>query len=115
MSAGESLRHPHDHPRDWSRGARSPHAYEDDTFRVGDAFTIEPGLYIAERLLDMLPDTPKNRAFVAKVRPVVKRYENTGVRIEDSYVITPRGLERISLVPREIDEIEALTRRKPVP
>jgi len=45
----------------------------------------------------------------------VKRYENTGVRIEDSYVITPRGLERISLVPREIDEIEALTRRKPVP
>jgi len=30
------------------------HAYEDDTFRVGDAFTIEPGLYIAERLLDML-------------------------------------------------------------
>jgi Xaa-Pro aminopeptidase len=82
---------------------------------VGDAFVIEPGLYISTRLLDLLPDTPRNRAFIAKVRAAVARYENTGIRIEDSYVITARGLERISLAPREIDEIEALTRRRPVP
>jgi Xaa-Pro aminopeptidase len=85
------------------------------TFKVGDAFTIEPGVYIAQRLLDLLPDTPKNRAFIAKVRPVVARYENTGVRIEDSYLITDRGLEWISQVPRDLDEVEALTRRRPVP
>jgi Xaa-Pro aminopeptidase len=85
------------------------------TFQVGDAFVIEPGLYISTRLLDLLPDTPRNRAFIAKVRAAVARYENTGIRIEDSYVITARGLERISLAPREIDEIEALTRRRPVP
>jgi Xaa-Pro aminopeptidase len=78
------------------------------TFQVGDVFTIEPGIYISTRLLDMLADTPKNRAMIAKVRPVVERYQNIGVRIEDDYVITPGGVEWLSRAPREIAEIEAL-------
>jgi Xaa-Pro aminopeptidase len=82
------------------------------TFQIGDAFTIEPGIYVSTRSLDMLPDTPKNRAFIARVKATVLRYQNTGVRIEDDYIITERGLERISLVPREIDEIEALMKRR---
>jgi Xaa-Pro aminopeptidase len=82
------------------------------TWQVGDAFTIEPGIYISTRALDVLPDTPRNRAFIAKVRATVQRYENTAVRIEDDYVITERGLERISLVPREIAEIEALMKQR---
>ncbi|HEY8311532.1 MAG TPA: M24 family metallopeptidase, partial [Gemmatimonadaceae bacterium] len=81
-------------------------------FREGDAFTIEPGIYISTDALDALPDTPRNRAFIAHVKPAVERYNNTGVRIEDDYVITPTGLERMSNAPREIAEIEAMMKTR---
>jgi Xaa-Pro aminopeptidase len=87
-------------------------SYGDGTYKVGDAFTIEPGIYISTHALDVLPDTPKNRAFIAKVRAAVLKYENTGVRVEDDYVITDKGLQRISTAPREIDEIEALMKKR---
>jgi Xaa-Pro aminopeptidase len=70
---------------------------------------------VSARMLDVLPDTPKNRAFIAKVRPAVARYEGTGVRIEDDYLITDTGLERLSNAPREIAEIEALMKKRARP
>jgi Xaa-Pro aminopeptidase len=81
-------------------------------FREGDAFTIEPGIYISTDALAALPDTPKNRAFITAVRGAVERYNYTGVRIEDDYVITPNGLERMSSAPREIDEIESIMAKR---
>ena len=87
-------------------------SYGDGTYKVGDAFTIEPGIYVSTRALDVLPDTPRNREFIRKVRAAVVRYENTGVRVEDDYVITGKGLQRISTAPREIDEIEALMKKR---
>jgi Xaa-Pro aminopeptidase len=81
-------------------------------FEVGDVFTVEPGLYISPDDIAALPDTPKNRAFRARVAPAVEKYKWIGVRIEDDYAITDSGLENLSAgAPREISEIEALMRQ----
>ena len=76
-------------------------------FEPGMSFVIEPGIYIREQALDDLPKTAANLAFIEQVRPIVARYRNIGVRIEDSYLMTANGLERMSAtVPRTVDEVE---------
>jgi Xaa-Pro aminopeptidase len=81
----------------------------DQTFRTGDVTSIEPGIYVDPEFFKKLPDTPKNRMMLAKIGPAVEKYKWIGVRIEDNYAITSRGLEWLSSgVPREIAEIEAL-------
>ncbi len=81
------------------------------TFQVGDALTIEPGLYVRAGALEGLPDTPRNRAMISRLRPVLERYQNIGVRIEDDYFLTADGVERVSQAPREIGDIEATMKR----
>jgi Xaa-Pro aminopeptidase len=79
------------------------------TFANGSAFTIEPGIYVRADVLDYLPDTPRNRQLIARLRPLIARYRNIGVRIEDDYFVTGGRVERVTAgAPREIDEIEAL-------
>ncbi len=79
--------------------------------RIGSAFTIEPGIYVRADALDFLPDTPGNRAMIGRLRPALERYRNIGVRIEDDYIVTAEGGERISAgAPREVEEVEALMR-----
>lgn len=79
----------------------------------GMAFTIEPGIYIRESALDNLPKTAANDAFIAKVRPMVQKYKDIGVRIEDSFLLTESGLVRLSAkVPRTAEEVEAFMKAR---
>lgn len=80
-------------------------------FQPGSAVTIEPGIYVRADVFDHLPDTPGNRAMIARLRPVQQRHANIGVRIEDVFIFDENGIERVSRgVPREMAEIEALMR-----
>ena len=83
-----------------------------DVLTPGHAFTIEPGIYVRANTLEIIPDTPRNRALRDRIRPAVARYANIGVRIEDDYLVTANDVEWISRVPREISEIEALMKNK---
>jgi Xaa-Pro aminopeptidase len=86
---------------------------EKGEFGAGDVFTVEPGIYVSRELLRSLPDTPRNRAMLAKIGPAVEKYAGIGVRIEDVYALTAQGLEWMSEgVPREITDIEALMRQR---
>ena len=79
----------------------------DRPLEAGMTFVIEPGIYIRDAALENLPKTPENLAFVEKVRPAVQKYQDAGIRIEDSFLLTSSGLERLSsTVPRTIEEIE---------
>jgi Xaa-Pro aminopeptidase len=60
--------------------------------QTGMTFTVEPGLYF------------RDTAFGEK-------YRDIGVRIEDDIVVTERGAELLTSVPRDVDEIEDLRRQ----
>ncbi|KGQ69665.1 Xaa-Pro aminopeptidase [Chelonobacter oris] len=65
------------------------------TLDVGMVLTVEPGLYLSEKL-----DIPA-------------QYKGIGVRIEDNILITEYGNKVLtSAVPKEIDEIEILMQTK---
>lgn len=81
----------------------------------GTAFTIEPGIYVRANLIDIIPDTPKNRLIKDRIRSAVNRYANIGVRIEDDYIVTATSVDWISRAPREIAEVEAEMRKPYVP
>ncbi len=82
-------------------------AYTQAGLAEGSVFTIEPGLYVRANTVDVIPDVPANAALRAKIAFAVAKYANIGVRIEDDFLVTATGFDRISAgVPREIDAIE---------
>lgn len=82
-------------------------AYTSGAFISGSVFTIEPGIYVRANTVDIIPDTPANARIRARLAAAVAKYANIGVRVEDDYIVTTTGFERISEgAPREMADIE---------
>ncbi|MEQ1730710.1 MAG: aminopeptidase P family protein [Vicinamibacterales bacterium] len=82
-----------------------------DELKPGMTFTIEPGLYIRQSVLDNLPKTPANLELIAKIQGAVTKYNNIGIRIEDSFVMEANGVRNLSsAVPKRIAEVESFMR-----
>jgi Xaa-Pro aminopeptidase len=82
-----------------------------DRLERGMTFTIEPGLYIRQSVLDQLPRTPDNLALIEQIQPAVRKFADIGVRIEDSFVMEANGVRNLSAaVPKTVHDIEAFMR-----
>jgi Xaa-Pro aminopeptidase len=77
------------------------------TLDPGAAFVIEPGIYIRPDALDRYPKSAANPALAKRLAPLIERYRNIGVRVEDSFLMTSNGPDMLSgKAPRRADEIE---------
>jgi Xaa-Pro aminopeptidase len=81
--------------------------------QAGMAFTIEPGIYIRQSVLDELPRTLENIALIDRIQPAVRKYAGIGVRIEDSFLLEESGLKNLSAsVPKTIEHVEAFMKAR---
>ena len=89
-----------------SRAARSPDARIDGCEEGAGCFQYR--LYYMHALSHPIGlDVHDNEQLLAKIAAAVRKYANIGVRIEDDYIVTAAGFDRItSGAPREMDEIE---------
>jgi len=73
----------------------------------GMVITIEPGIYFN---WPMIEDAFKNPTFAPFLVPEqIKRFQYFGgVRIEDDIAVTADGMEMLTFVPRDVEEIEEL-------
>ncbi|KAI9233028.1 MAG: peptidase M24, structural domain-containing protein [Podila humilis] len=75
---------------------------------VGFVVTVEPGIYFTEFMLSKTKKNPELAKFIdwdvleSRFQPL------GGVRIEDCVVVTEDGHDNLTIVPKEIAEIEAL-------
>ncbi|MGC4085309.1 MAG: aminopeptidase P N-terminal domain-containing protein [Vicinamibacterales bacterium] len=87
-----------------------------DALLPGMTFTIEPGLYIRQSVLDNLPKTPANLELISKVQAAVTKYDNIGIRIEDSFVMEANGVRNLSAsVPKSIKDVEGYMHARQTP
>jgi len=74
----------------------------------GMTITIEPGIYIRPDVLENLPKTPENEAFIMAVKPAFEKYKGIGVRIEDDVLITNgKPVMLSSGIPSKLEDVEA--------
>jgi Xaa-Pro aminopeptidase len=78
-----------------------------DRLDPGAAFVVEPGLYIRPDVLERLASEPATSTLARSLQPAVERYRNIGIRIEDSFIMTPAGPEMLSgTAPRQAEDVE---------
>ncbi|KAF0294986.1 Xaa-Pro dipeptidase [Amphibalanus amphitrite] len=77
------------------------------TLQAGMVLTTEPGCYFIDHLLDQALADPVLSQFLVPER--IQEYRGFGgVRIEDDLIVTDTGMECFTVVPRNIEEIEAV-------
>ena len=75
----------------------------------GTVFMIEMGAYTRRNMEKLIPNTPRNAAFLAKTAAARARFAGYGARMEDEYFTTANGPVLVTQWPREIAEVEART------
>lgn len=73
----------------------------------GMVITIEPGIYFVPAVLEPAIADPEKNKFL-NTDKVKSLLSFGGVRIEDDIIVTEDGIENMTSVPKEVDEIEAL-------
>ncbi|KAK6497543.1 hypothetical protein TWF481_011948 [Arthrobotrys musiformis] len=78
--------------------------------KPGMTLTVEPGIYFNQPLYeDYLSTNPAEKTLVNESL-LAKFWDVGGVRIEDVVLITPDGYENLTPAPKEIVDIERITR-----
>lgn len=73
----------------------------------GMVITIEPGIYFVPAVLEPAMADPEKNQFL-NTEKVESLLDFGGVRIEDDIIVTENGIENMTNVPKEVDEIEKL-------
>lgn len=73
----------------------------------GMVITIEPGIYFVPAVLKPAIADPEKNKFL-NTEKVESLLNFGGIRIEDDIIVTENGMENMTSVPKEVDEIEAL-------
>lgn len=75
----------------------------------GATFVIEPGLYIRQDTFDRISSDPSQADTARVIRPAFEKYRNLGIRVEDSFLMTAKGPENLSVkAPRLVRDIERI-------